>query len=120
MPVPTGVGAEAFSQESQGTFKLWADLHLSDEDVEDRFTDNKDSNKHQTPLLTVPGKCSRLGSDDEKSPSKKAKLDVSNLYGAASGTSNKGVGTTGKGDGAAVQDDGATGAGSGGLRVEIP
>ena len=60
----------------------------------------------QTPL-PVPGKRSHLSSDDEKSPSKKAKLDVSNLYGTTPNTSAKGIGVTGKGNGAVGKGNGA-------------
>ena len=105
-----GVGKDAFSPQSQSAFKLWVDLHLSDEDVDDKFTDNEGKDRRQTPLL-APGKHSHLSSDDEKSPSKKAKLDVSNLYGATPGTSGKGVGATWKDNGAARKGDGTAGEG---------
>ena len=104
-----GVSEDVFSPQSQSTFKLWADLHLSDEDVDDMFTDDEGKGRHQTPL-PAPGKRSHLSSDDEKSPSKKAKL-VSNLYGATASTSAKGVDITGKGDGAARKGDGTAGEG---------
>ena len=107
---PMGIGGEVFSPQSQSTFKLWADLHLSDQDVDDTFTNEEGKDRHQTPL-PVPGKHSHLSSDDEKSPSKKAKLDVSNLYGVTPNTSAKGVSVTGKGDGAAGKGDGAAGKG---------
>ena len=76
------------------------------------FTDDEGKDRCQTPL-PAPGKRSRLSSDKEKekSPSKKAKLDVSNLYGDPTGTSAKGVGTTGKGDGATGEDNGTAGKG---------
>ena len=109
---PTSVGEDAFSPQSQSALKLWADLHLSDKDVDDKFTDDKGTDRHQTPL-PAPGKCSHLSSDNEKSPTKKAKLDVSNLYGATPSTSGKGIGATGKSDGAARKGDGAVGEGDG-------
>ena len=74
-------------------------MDLSDQDVDDTFTNEEGKDRRQTPL-PVPEKHSHLSSDDEKSPSKKAKLDVSNMYGATPSTSAKGVGITGKGDGA--------------------
>ena len=104
---PTGVGENVFSPESQSTFKLWADLNLSD--VDDTFTDEEGQDRHQTPL-PVPGKRSHLSSDDKKSPSKKAKL-VSNLYGAPPGTSAQGVGITGKDEGTTGKGDGSAGEG---------
>ena len=72
-------------------FQLWADLDLSDQDVDDTFTDEEGKDRCQTPL-PAPGKRSHLSSDNEKSPSKKVKLDVSNLYGANPSTSAKGIG----------------------------
>ena len=105
-----GIGEDVFSPQSQSTFKLWADLELSDQDVDDTFTDEEGKDRHQTPL-PVPGKHSHLSSDEEKSPSKKAKLDVSNLYGATLNTSAKGVGITGKGNGTTGKDDGTAGKG---------
>ena len=35
------VGEDAFSPQSQNALKLWADLHLSDKDVDDKFTDDE-------------------------------------------------------------------------------
>ena len=94
---PTGVSKDVFSPQSQSTLKLWADLNLSDKDVDDTFTDEEGQDRHQTPL-PAPGKRSHPHSDDEKSPSKKAKL-VFNLYGAPPSTSAKGVSITGKDEG---------------------
>ena len=79
--------------------------------MDDTFTDDEGKDRRQTPLL-APGKRSHLSSDDEKSPSKKAKLDVSNLYGDPTGTSTKGIGATGKGNGTAGGDDGTAGKGN--------
>ena len=101
--MPTGVGKNVFSPESQSTFKLWADLNLSD--VDDTFTNEEGQDRHQTPL-PAPGKHSHLSSDDEKSPSKKAKL-VSNLYGAPPSASAQGIGVTGKDEGATGKGDGS-------------
>ena len=100
-----GVGKDVFSLHSQSSIKLWATMDLSDEDVDDTFTDEEGKDKCQTPL-PPPGKRSHHSSDDEKSPSKKAKLDVSNLYGTAQSTFSKGDGNAGKGDGGdGVSDD---------------
>ena len=71
-------------------------MNLSDEDVDDTFSDEEGQDNHQTPL-PHPGKHPRDGSDDEASPSKRTKLDVSNLYGAANDIPSKG--DVGKGDG---------------------
>ena len=109
--MPTGVSEDAFSPQSQSALKLWANLHLSDEDVDDKFTNNEGKDRRQTPL-PAPEKHFHLSSDDEKSPSKKAKLDVSNLYGATPGTSGKGIGATRKDDGAARKGDGTAGEGN--------
>ena len=108
--VPTGVGENVFSPQSQSTLKLWANLNLSDEDVDDTFTDEEGKDRHQTPL-PVPGTHSHLSSDDKKSPSKKAKL-VSNLYGAPPSTSAKGVDVTGKDEGTTRKGDGTAGEGN--------
>ena len=108
---PTGIGKDVFSLQSQSTLQLWADLNLSDQDIDDTFSDEEGKDRHQT-LLPVQGKRVHLSSDDEKkSPSKKAKLDISNLYDATPSTSTKGVGATGKGDGATQKGDGDAGKG---------
>ena len=78
---PSGVKG-VFSPHSQNSLSLWAQMDLSDGDVEDTFSDEEKEGKHQAPLPT-PGKHPRDSSDDEKSPSKKTKVDVSDLYGAA-------------------------------------
>ena len=75
-------------------------MNLSDEDVDDTFSDEEGQDNRQTPL-PHPGKHPCDGSDDEASPSKRTKLDVSNLYGATNDISSKG--DVGKGDG--VPDD---------------
>ena len=72
-------------------------MNLSDEDVDDTFTDEEDQDRRQTPLLP-PGKCPHGSSDDEKSPSKKTKLDVSNLYRPDDDAPSQG--NEGEGDGA--------------------
>ena len=108
--MPTGAGEDVFSPQSQSTLKLWADLHLSDEDVDDVFTDEEGKGIRQTPL-PVPGKRSHLSSDKEKSPRKKAKVEISNLYGANPSTPAKGIDISGKGDGATGKGDGAAGEG---------
>ena len=95
---PAGIGKDVFSPHSQSSIQLWATMDLSDEDVDDTFTDEEGKDKCQTPL-PPPGKRSHHSSDDEKSPSKKAKLDVSNLYGTTHSTLSKGDGNAGKGDG---------------------
>ena len=100
-PIRTDSGKKAsediFSPHSQSSFKLWATMNLSDEDVDDTFSDREDQDNHQTPL-PHPGKHPCDGSDDEASPSKRTKLDVSNLYSAANDIPSKG--DVGKGDGA--------------------
>ena len=87
---------DTFSPHSQSSLKLWATMNLSDEDVDDTFSDEEGQDNRQTPLPR-PGKHPRDGSDDEASPSKRTKLDVSNLYGAANDIPSKG--DVGKGDG---------------------
>ena len=71
-----------FSPHSQNALNLWKQLDLSDGEVEDTFSDEEKEGKCQAPLPT-PNKHPHDGSDDKKSPSKKAKVDVSDLYGAA-------------------------------------
>ena len=99
-PIRTDSGKKAskdiFSPHSQSSLKLWATMNLSDEDVDDTFSGEEGQDNRQTPL-PCPGKCPRDGSDDEASPSKRTKLDVSNLYGAANDIPSKG--DVGKGDG---------------------
>ena len=89
--MPSGVKG-VFSPHSQNSLSLWAQMDLSDRDVEDTFSDEEKEGKHQAPLPT-PGKHPCDSSDDEKSPSKKTKVDVSDLYGAATKVDK------GKGDG---------------------
>ena len=72
-------------------------MNLSDEDVDDTFSDEEGQDNRQTPL-PHPGKHPHDGSDDKASPSKRTKLDVSNLYSAANDIPSKG--DVGKGDGA--------------------
>ena len=72
-------------------------MNLSDEDVDDTFSNEEGQDNRQTPLPRL-GKHPRDGSDDEVSPSKRTKLDVSNLYGATDDIPSKG--DVGKGDGA--------------------
>ena len=72
-------------------------MNLSDEDVDDTFSSEEGQDNRQTPLPRL-GKRPHDGSDDEASPSKRTKLDVSNLYGAANDIPSKG--DVGKGDGA--------------------
>ena len=103
-PIRTDSGKKAskdiFSLHSQSSLKLWATMNLSDEDVDDTFSDGEGQDNCQTPL-PCPGKHPHDGSDDKASPSKRTKLDVSNLYGAANDIPSKG--DVGKGDG--VSDD---------------
>ena len=75
-------------------------MNLSDEDVDDTFSDEEGQDNRQTPLPHL-GKHPHDGLDDEASPSKRTKLDVSNLYGAANDILSKG--DVGKGDG--MSDD---------------
>ena len=70
-----------FSPHSQNALHLWEQLDLSDGE-EDIFSDEEKEGKRQAPLPT-PGKRPCDGSDDERSPSKKAKVDISDLYSAA-------------------------------------
>ena len=72
-------------------------MNLSDKDVDDTFSDKEGQDNRQTPL-PCPGKHPCNGSDDKASPSKRTKLDVSNLYSAAEDIPSKG--DVGKGDGA--------------------
>ena len=99
-PIRTDSGKKAskdiFSPHSQSSLKLWATMNLSNQDVDDTFTGEEGQDNRQTPL-PHPGKRPRNGSDDEASPSKRTKLDVSNLYGAAHDIPSKG--DVGKGDG---------------------
>ena len=91
--VPTPSGAKVvFSPHSQNSLSLWAQMDLSDGDVEDTFSDEEKEGKRQAPL-PAPGKRPHDSSDDEKSPSKKTKVDVSDLYGTATKLDK------GKGDG---------------------
>ena len=80
-PVPSRVNKDldVFSPQSQNSMSLWASLNLSNEEMDDIFTNEEGQNNHQTPLLP-PGKCQHNSTDENKSPSKKAKLDMSNLY----------------------------------------
>ena len=93
-----GMDRSVFSTQSQNSMSLWASLGLSDEDVDDTFTNGEQPDNHQTPL-PPPGKCPLDSSDKEESPSKKAKLDTSNLYDASDKSPSQGDG--GKTDGAA-------------------
>ena len=88
---------DIFSPHSQSSLKLWATMNLSNEDVDDTFSGEEGQDNRQTPL-PHPGKHPRNGSDDEASPSKRTKLDVSNLYGAANDIPSKG--DVGKGNSA--------------------
>ena len=72
-------------------------MNLSDEDVDDTFSDEEGQDNRQTPLPRLH-KHPHDGSDGEASPSKRTKLDVSNLYGAADDIPSKG--DVGKRDGA--------------------
>ena len=78
--MPSGAKV-VFSPHSQNSLSLWAQMDLSDGDVEDT-SDKEKEGKCQAPL-PAPGKRPCDSSDDEKSPSKKTKVDVSDLYGAA-------------------------------------
>ena len=75
-PIQTDSGKKAskdvFSPHSQSSLKLWATMNLSDEDVDDTFSDEEGQDNHQTPLLH-PGKHPHDSSDDEASPSKRTK-----------------------------------------------
>ena len=64
-------------------------MNLSDEDVDDTFSNEECQDRCQTPLPSL-GKHPCDCSDDEWSPSKKTKLDVSNLYGAGDGSPSQG------------------------------
>ena len=81
-----------FSPHSQNALHLWEQLDLSDGEGEDIFSDEEKEGKHQAPLPT-PSKCPRDGLDDERSPSKKAKVDISDLYGTAT-KADKGKGNS--------------------------
>ena len=118
VPVPAAAGASAPNQEPVSSMKLWEDLHLSDEDVEDRFTDDEDP-KSLIPLPT-PGKHPHPGSDDEKSAVKKTKLDIADLYGAVASTSDKGAvaGTSDKGADGTKEDEGITAQDGGATRAD--
>ena len=82
---------DVFSPHSQSSLKLSATMNLSDEDVDDTFSGKEGQDNHQTPL-SCPGKCPRDGLDDEAFPSKRTKLDVSDLYGATHDIPSKGDG----------------------------
>ena len=71
-----------FSPHSQNTLPLWEQLDLSNGEGDDVFSDEEKEDKHQAPLPTA-SKRPRDGLDDERSPSKKTKVDISDLFGMA-------------------------------------
>ena len=88
--MPAG-GKSVFSPHSQSAFSLWKDMDLSDDEVDDSYSITE--GKCQTPLPPATKHPHGSLDDETKSPSKKSKVDVSNLYNPGTGSEGDGVPT---------------------------